>query len=124
MAELDDLVVNGADLATDNVVRWRCVELVAVVKCRFSVEVHHSTIGQWLHQLRLTRLQPRPVPPKKDPAAEAAFKKRHRPGESGTPWNHGRDPDRDLLPGRGQSGANGNPCLHLVADRLSTPDGA
>lgn len=75
MAELYDLVVKGPDLATDKVVRWRCVDLLAVVKSRFSVEVHESTIGKWLHQLRLTRLQPRPVHPKKDPEAETAFKK-------------------------------------------------
>ena len=29
----------------------------------------------WLHELGLTRLQPRPVHPKKDPEAEATFKK-------------------------------------------------
>jgi transposase len=75
MAELYDLVVKGPNLATDKVVRWRCVDLLAVVKSRFSVEVHESTIGKWLHQLRLTRLQPRPVHPKKDPEAETAFKK-------------------------------------------------
>jgi transposase len=57
------------------VVRWRCVDLLAEVKRRFSVEVHESTIGKWLRELGLTRLQPRPVHPKKDPAAEAAFKK-------------------------------------------------
>jgi hypothetical protein len=45
-----------------------------VVKRRFSVDVHESTIAKWLHQLSLTRLQPRPVHPKKDPAAEVAFK--------------------------------------------------
>jgi transposase len=75
MAELYDLVVKGPDLATDKVVRWRCVDLLTVVKHRFSVEVHQSTIGKWLHQLGLTRLQPRPVHPKKDPEAETAFKK-------------------------------------------------
>jgi transposase len=74
MAELYELVVNGPDLATDKVARWRCVDLLGVVKRRFSVEVHESTIGKWLRKLRLTRLQPRPVHPKKDPAAEAAFK--------------------------------------------------
>jgi transposase len=37
--------------------------------------VHESTIGKWLHQLGLTRLQPRPVHPKKDADAEATFKK-------------------------------------------------
>jgi Winged helix-turn helix len=32
-------------------------------------------VGRWLRQLRLTRLQPRPYHPKKDPEAETAFKK-------------------------------------------------
>ena len=56
-------------------VRWRCVDLLAEVKRRCSVEMHESMIGAWLRELGLTRLQPRPVHPKKDPAAEAAFKK-------------------------------------------------
>jgi transposase len=80
MAELRQLVVDGPDLATDKVVRWRIVDLQGTVKRRFSVDVHQSTVGKWLHQLRLTRLQPRPVHPKKDPAAETAFKKRARIG--------------------------------------------
>ena len=42
---------------------------------RFSVTVHESTIGNWLHQLGLSRLQPRPYHPQKDPDAEEAFKK-------------------------------------------------
>lgn len=75
MAELYDLVINGPDPETDKVVRWRCVDLLEVVKRRFGVVVHESTIGKWLRELRLTRLQPRPVHPKKDPEAEAAFKK-------------------------------------------------
>ncbi len=75
MAELRALVLKGPDPEKDKVVRWRCVDLLAEVKRRFSVEVHESTIGKWLRELGLTRLQPRPVHPKKDPAAEAAFKK-------------------------------------------------
>ena len=74
-AELYELVVNGPDPAINHVVRWRCADLRAEVKRRFAVEVHESTIGKWLHQLGLTRLQPRPVHPKKDPEAETAFKK-------------------------------------------------
>jgi transposase len=74
MAELYDLVVKGPDLATDKVMRWRCADLLAVVKRQFSVDVHESTIGKSLHQLRLTRLQPRPAHPKKDPEAETGFK--------------------------------------------------
>jgi transposase len=75
MAELYELVVKGPDLTIDNSVRWRCADLREVVKRRFSVEVHESTIGKWLHQIGLTRLQPRPVHPKKNPEAEAASKK-------------------------------------------------
>ena len=75
MAELRELVIKGPDPATDGVVRWRCVDLRAEVARRFSVEVHENTIGRWLGELGLTRLQPRPVHPKKDPEAEAAFKK-------------------------------------------------
>jgi hypothetical protein len=75
MAELCQVVVDGPDLATDKVVRWRIVDLHGVVKRRFSIDVHPSTVGKWLHQLGLTRLQPWPVHPKKDPAAETAFKK-------------------------------------------------
>jgi transposase len=73
-ADLRALVVRGPDPATDRVVRWRCVDLRAEVARRFSVEVHESTIGKWLHELGLTRLQPRPVHPKKDAAAETTFK--------------------------------------------------
>jgi transposase len=79
-AELRQLVVAGPDLATDKVERWRIADLHGVVTRRFSLEVHPSTVGTWLHQLRLTRLQPRPVHPNKDPAAETVFKKRARIG--------------------------------------------
>ena len=50
-------------------------EVQAEVARRFAVEVHESTIGKWLHQLRLTRLQPRPYHPKKIAEAEEVFKK-------------------------------------------------
>jgi transposase len=75
MAELRELVIQGPDPGVHKVVRWRCVDLQAEVARRWSVEVHESTIGGWLDELGLTRLQPRPVHPKKDAEAEAAFKK-------------------------------------------------
>src|SRR5271166_1179962 len=74
-AELRELVVKGPDPAKDDVVRWRCMDIRAEVARRFSVEVHVHTIGKWLNQFGLTRLQPRPFHPKKDVEAEAAFKK-------------------------------------------------
>ena len=73
--ELRALVIQGPDPETHQVVRWRCADLRAEVARLWSVNVHENTIGVWLGQLGLTRLQPRPVHPKKDPAAEEAFRK-------------------------------------------------
>jgi transposase len=75
MAELYELVVDGPDPAINGVVRWRCADLLGEVKRRFRVDAHESTVGKWLRQLGLTRLQPRPVHPRKDPKAETAVKK-------------------------------------------------
>lgn len=74
-AELLDLVLTGPDPQVHGVVRWRCVDLKAEVARRFSVTVHENTIGRWLHELGLTRLQPRPRHPQKAAEAEEAFKK-------------------------------------------------
>ena len=75
MAELKARVIRGPDPDEHQVVRWRCVDLQAEVVRRFAVLVHESTIGKWLHQLGLTRLQPRPRHPNKSLEAEQAFKK-------------------------------------------------
>ena len=75
MNELRALVVAGPDAAIHQVVRWRCLDLRDEVACRFEVTVDERTIAKWLRKLRLTRLQPRPYHPKKDHAAEEAFKK-------------------------------------------------
>jgi len=45
-----------------------------VVARRFVVTVTERTIGKWLRKMDLTRLQPRPFHPKKDPAAEDALR--------------------------------------------------
>lgn len=74
-AELRSLVVKGPDPETDNVVRWRCVDLLEQIRKRFSVVVHESTVAKWLHELGLNHMQPRPVHPKKVAADEEAFKK-------------------------------------------------
>jgi transposase len=80
MSELSDLVLAGPDPKVDKVVRWRCLDLRAEVTRRFSVTVPERTIAKWLCKLKLTRLQPRPFHPKKDAAAQEAFKKRARIG--------------------------------------------
>ena len=45
------------------------------IRIRFEVEVHERTVGKLLRRLRMTRLQPRPHHPKRDLAAQEAFKK-------------------------------------------------
>ncbi len=79
MAELKALVVAGPDPEKDGVVRWRCVDLRAQIEQRYSVTVHERTVGKLLRKLGLTRLQPRPCHPKKDAAAQEAYKKTSLP---------------------------------------------
>ena len=74
MAELEALVLDGPDPATDGVVRWRCADLREQVQRRFAVTVHERTIGKWLRRRDLTRLQPRPAHPRQDLAAQKTFK--------------------------------------------------
>ena len=72
-------MVAGPDLAVHGVVRWRCVDLCGVIAARFEVVVHERTVGKLLRRLGLTRLSVRPRHPKKDAAAQEAFKKTSRP---------------------------------------------
>jgi transposase len=75
MEELRAIVIKGPDPERHRVVRWRRIDLCEEVGRRWSVRVCEQTVGRWLRQLRMTRLQPRPVHPKKDLEAEVAFKK-------------------------------------------------
>jgi transposase len=74
MTELRELVVAGPDPERHKVIRWRCVNLCGEVARRFAVEAPERTLGKWLRKLDLTRLQPPPYHPRKDAAAQAAFK--------------------------------------------------
>lgn len=75
MDELKEMVLKGPDPERHTVIRWRCADLCEEVAERWSVKVCTQTMGRWLRQLDMTRLQPRPYHPKKDPEAEATFKK-------------------------------------------------
>jgi transposase len=75
MAELEAIVETGPDPATDGVVRWRRIDLQAVIAARFGVAVHERTVGKLLHKLDFAKLSVRPQHPQADPEAQAAFKK-------------------------------------------------
>ena len=75
MAGLHELVLNGPDPAIDDVIRWRCVDLRDKVAGLYGVFVDTRTVAKWLGKMKMARLQPRRYHPKKDAAAQEAFKK-------------------------------------------------
>jgi transposase len=75
MKQLEAVVEKGPDPQTDGVVRWRRIDLAAVITKRFAVTVHERTVGQWRHQLNLAKLSVRPQHPESVPEAQEAFKK-------------------------------------------------
>jgi putative transposase len=74
-AELATAVEQGPDPDRDGVVRWRRVDLRALLETRFAVRLHERTVGKVLRRLGFTRLSVRPRHPKADAAAQEAFKK-------------------------------------------------
>ena len=78
MEELRAVATGGPDPGRHGVVRWRRADLCGEIAARWSVRVCEQTVGTWLRRLGMTRLQPRSYHPKKDPAAEEAFKKTSR----------------------------------------------
>ena len=75
MQEFKSLVLEGPDPERHQVVRWRCIDLRDEIAARWSVSLNERTVGKLLRRLGMTRLQPRPYHPKKDAAAQEAFKK-------------------------------------------------
>jgi transposase len=74
-AELAAAVERGPDPDRDGVVRWRRVDLRALIEARFAARPHERSVGKVLRRLGFTRLSVRPGRPKADEAAQAAFKK-------------------------------------------------
>jgi|SRR5205823_4811815 transposase len=78
-AEIARIVEAGPELERHGVVRWRCVDLQKLIGERFEVRLAERTVGKLLNKLRFSRLSPRPYHPKKDAAAQDAFKKTSPP---------------------------------------------
>ena len=69
------LVRQGPDPAEHGVVRWRRVDLAAVIERRFGVRLAARTVGTLLRRLGFVRLSVRPRHPAHDAEAQAAHKK-------------------------------------------------
>src|SRR3954454_3882318 len=74
-AELVTAVERGPDPDRDGVVRWRRVDLPALIEGRCAVRLHERSVGEVLPGLGSTRLSVRPRHPKADEAAQEAFEK-------------------------------------------------
>jgi transposase len=60
---LEALVEQGPDPVRDGVVRWRRIDLQAVLKPRFGVQLHERSVGKVRRRLGFTHLSVRPKPP-------------------------------------------------------------
>ncbi len=73
--ELAQIIERGPADYVPGLIRWRCVDLVPVVKERFGVECHLATIARILHELGFSHISPRPQHPKQDEQAIEEYKK-------------------------------------------------
>src|ERR671938_564812 len=69
-AELATAVEQGPDPDRDGVVRWRRMDLKALIEARSAVRLHERTVGKVLRRLGFSRVSVRPGHPKADEAAQ------------------------------------------------------
>ncbi len=73
--ELEQIVEEGPANHVPGLVRWRRIDLVHLVRERFDVECHETTIGSLLKELGFSHISPRPQHPKQDVQAIEEYKK-------------------------------------------------
>ncbi len=73
--ELAAIVESGPEVQTHGVVRWRRVDLRAVIKERFGVDYGERWVSQILHDLGFSHISARPRHPRQDAKTIEAFKK-------------------------------------------------
>src|SRR5436305_347991 len=115
-AELATAVERGPDPERDGVVRWRRVDLQALIETRFTVRLHERSVGKVLRRLGFSRVSVRPRHPKADEAAQEAFKK------ASPSWSARRFPS---TPAASRSRTSGSTCARtssaIASGRATTP---
>ena len=77
-AELAVIVESGPDHKTDGLVRWRRVDLKAVIEDRFGVVYHERSVSRLLHELGFAHLSARARHPAQKAEVLEDFKKTSR----------------------------------------------
>jgi transposase len=75
LRELAEIVEVGPDVHTDGVVRWRRVDLQAVIEDRFGVAYGERWVSQILKDLGFSHMSARPRHPKQEARVLEMFKK-------------------------------------------------
>lgn len=75
LLEIREMVIKGPDLEKDGVVRWRCVDIQAIIKQRFGIDYHERSIGKILRHLGFSHISARPQHPRGDTQRIETFKK-------------------------------------------------
>jgi transposase len=99
MRELAGIVEAGPDPARDGVVRWRRIDLCAVVERRWGVRVAERTMGAILRRLGFARLSARPRHPQGDAEAQELYKKLRRARARGPARGRSGQAAGNLVPG-------------------------
>jgi transposase len=73
--EVAQWVRQGPQLSEDGVVRWRLIDLARKIEQSFGIQLAERSVGTLLRRLGFRRLSVRPHHPRKDLAAQEAFKK-------------------------------------------------
>ena len=73
--ELVGYLGSGPTVERDGVVRWRLVDLCALVERRFGVRYQERGMGKLVAALGFSRISARPQHPRSAPEAQAEFKK-------------------------------------------------
>ena len=76
LKDLDAIVDRQPDVATEGVVRWRCIDLQRIVADKFGIALSEGSIGRILRGRGFRHMSARPKHPKSDPAAQDLFKRR------------------------------------------------
>lgn len=63
---LAEIVETGPDPETDGVVRWRRIDLQAVIKARFELDDHERSVSRLRHELGFSQLSA-PLPSRPEP---------------------------------------------------------